>query len=122
MASRARWRPGWIGGGSAGQLFTHIKYADSAARIEDIVKDPAKAKCPDGRDVQMVCSYMLAHHVDDETASPIMRYLNRLNVEMQVLAVKAANTEPKRAKALVSVPEYTQWLVKHKDLLIASQS
>jgi hypothetical protein len=51
-----------------------------------------------------------------------MKYLNRLNVEMQVLAVKAANTEARRAKALVSVPEYTQWLTKHKDLLIASQS
>jgi hypothetical protein len=67
-------------------------------------------------------SYMIAHHVNDEHAKPIMKYLTRLGVEMQVLAVKAASAEAKRAKALVVVPEYTAWLVKHKDTLIASQS
>lgn len=113
---------GWIGGGSAGQFFTHCKYADQLPDIEDIIKDPMKAKCPDGRDVQMVAAYMLAHHVEDASAAPIMKYLGRLNVEMQVLAVKAANTEARRAKALVSVPEYVAWLTKHKDLLVASQS
>jgi hypothetical protein len=113
---------GWIGGGSAGQFFTHLRYADQLPDIDDVVKDPMKAKCPDGRDVQMVASYMLAHHINDKTASPIMQYLTRLNVEMQVLAVKAANTEAARAKSLVSVPEYTKWLMKNKDLLIASQS
>jgi hypothetical protein len=113
---------GWIGGGSAGQYMTHIKYADELPSIEDIMRKPDEAKVPKGRDAQMVASYMIAHHVNDETAKPIMKYLTRLGVEMQVLAVKAASAEAKRAKALVVVPEYTSWLVRHKDTLIASQS
>jgi hypothetical protein len=45
-----------------------------------------------------------------------------MGIEMQVLAVKAASSEAARAKSLVVVPEYTSWLVKNKELLIASQS
>jgi hypothetical protein len=113
---------GWIGPGSAAQFFTHLKYADQLPDIEDIEKDPAKAKCPDGRDAQMVCSYMLAHNVNEQNAGNIIKYLGRMQIEMQVLAVRAISAQQERAKAIVVQPGYMQWLQKHKDLLIASQS
>lgn len=113
---------GWIGAGSAGQFYTHIKYADQLPDIDDVVKDPSKAKLPEGRDVQMVLAYMLAHHVNEDRAKPIMKYITRMGIEMQVLAVKAAQSEAARAKSLVVVPEYTKFLMDNKELLIASAS
>lgn len=115
---------GWIGPGSAAQFFTHIKYADELPDLDDVIKDPLKAKLPDERSAQMVCGYMLAHHVNEKNASPIMRYITRMNIEMQVLAVRAACPPgaEERAAAVMATGEWRQWLTRHKDLLIASRS
>lgn len=113
---------GWIGGASAAQFFTHLKYADELPDISDIVKDPGKAKLPANRDAQMVCGYMLAHNIDDKTASPVMKYIQRLQIEMQVLAVRAISAQQDRAKAIVGQQEFTQWLMKNKDLIVASRA
>jgi len=115
---------GWIGQGAAAQFYTHLKYADQLPDISDIEKDPAKAKCPDGRDAQMVCGYMLAHNVNEKNAGAILRYMNRLNIEMQVLTIRAisAPQQENRTKAIVVQPEYIQWLMKNRDLLTASRS
>lgn len=113
---------GWIGGASAAQFFTHLKYADELPEISDILKDPGKAKLPANRDAQMVCGYMLAHNVTDKTAAPMMAYIQRLNIEMQVLAIRAITAQQDRARAIVSQPAFTTWLVKNKELIVASRS
>lgn len=113
---------GWVGGGAAAQFYTHLKYAERLPDIDDVIKDPAKAKLPDGLDVQMVLAYMLAHHVTEKTARPIMRYISRMIVEMQVLAVQAVNAQGDRAAAIMAQPEYVSWLMRNKELLIASRS
>lgn len=113
---------GWIGGASAAQLMTHIKYADELPDIADIIKDPAKAKLPPNRDAQMVAGYMLAHNIDGKNAKNVMKYVGRLQIEMQVLSVRAMTAEPQRASALLAEPEFSQWLSRHKDLIIASRS
>ena len=45
---------GWIGGGESAQYFTHIRFADMLPAIEDIEKDPLRAKLPTRPDAQMV--------------------------------------------------------------------
>lgn len=113
---------GWIGDGSAAQFFTHLKYADELPDISDIEKDPKGAKLPPNKDAQMVCGYMLAHNINEQNATPMMAYINRLNIEMQVLAVRAIGAQADRAKHLMSTGAYVNWLTKHKDLLMASRS
>lgn len=113
---------GWVGGGTAAQFYTHLRYADELPDIDDVEKKPTEAKMPSGRDAQMVCAYMLAHHVGEKNATPILKYLQRMQVEMQVLAVKAVNAQPARAKHLFAANGYSDWLKKNKDLLIASAS
>jgi hypothetical protein len=113
---------GWIGDGGAAQFWTHLKYADQLPSIEDIEKDPAKAKLPSGKDAQMVIAYMLAHKVVEDNAGSIIKYIERLNIEMQVLAIRAISAQKDRAKAIVVQPGYMGWLKKNKELLIASQS
>jgi hypothetical protein len=112
---------GWIGKGEAAQFFTHVKFADELPDMADIMKDPTKAKVPTNRDAQMVCGYMLAHHVNDKNAENVLRYVGRLNVEMQVLAVRTITAQQERAQVVANTKLFSEWLIKHKDLLVASR-
>lgn len=113
---------GWIGQGEAAQYFTHLKYANELPEISAIERDPATAKLPANRDAQMVCGYMLAHNVSDKNASKMMTYIERLNIEMQVLAMRAITANQDSAKAVVNTAAAGKWFVKNKALLTASRS
>lgn len=113
---------GWVGDAAAAQYFTFLKYAEMLPDIEDIIKDPMSAKLPNDMGAQMVVSYFLSHHVDEHTASPIIKYVNRMKSEMQILAIKSVAQQVERNKTLVTLPEYMKWLVQHKEILIASHS
>jgi hypothetical protein len=113
---------GWIGEGEAAQFYTHLKYADELPDIADIEKDPQKAKLPPNKDAQMVAGYMLAHNLNDKNAKPVMEYILRLNIEMQVLSVRAITAQQERARHLVAEPKMVAWLAKNKDLLTASRN
>jgi hypothetical protein len=122
-----------IGKASAAQFFTHLRFADELPDLADILDEPTKAKVPSGKDAQMICAYMLADVIDDDTAKPVFRYVRRLATEMQVLNVAvitgksdvnntaASMAQVRRTKALVVLPEYQDWLMQHKDTLLASQ-
>jgi hypothetical protein len=70
----------------------------------------------------MVCGYMLAHGVTQTNARQMIAYIERLHIEMQVLAVRAINANQASAKVILNTSEFGRWLGKHKDLLIASRS
>jgi hypothetical protein len=113
---------GWIGAGEGAQYMSHLKYADALPDIADIIKDPRSAKCPEARDAQMVCAFMIAHHVAEISAQPIMRYAKRLNIDMQVLTMRTITARTDLAQIVANTPEFTDWLLRNKDLLIASHS
>jgi hypothetical protein len=111
---------GWIGGGESAQYFTHIKFADMLPDISDIERDPMRAKLPAQRDAQMVCAFMLAHHVTKTNGDKLIQYIGRLNIEMQTLAVKTITNQQDTAKLVANQPLFTKWLIDNKDLLIAA--
>jgi len=111
---------GWIGAGAAAQYYTHLKYADRLPTLEEITQNPSRAKLPSERDVQMVCSYMIAHHINNETVEPLFTYMNRMVAEMQILCVRVARSELTRSKLLQTTPGFSQWLINNKDVLEAT--
>jgi hypothetical protein len=111
---------GWIGGGESAQYFTHIKFADMLPDIADIERNPMTAKLPAARDAQMVCAFMLAHNVTAKNGDKLIQYIGRLNIEMQVLAVRTITNAQDRAKLVANQPLFTKWLIDNKDLLIAA--
>jgi hypothetical protein len=113
---------GWIGGAEGAQYFVHLKYADALPDIGDIERDPMRAKLPDTRDAQMVCAFMLSHHVNPKNGERVLRYMERLNIDMQVLAMRTITHQAERARCVANTPIFTNWLLKHKDLLVASHS
>lgn len=113
---------GLIGPGECAQFMSHIKFADSLPDIEDVIKTPKTAKLPDGLDGQMVCAFFLAHQVDDKSCAPILEYIKRMKAEMQVLCVTTITKQQDRAKHLATQRMYTEWLLRNRDVLVASQS
>lgn len=113
---------GLIGEGEAAQFFTHCKYFNELPEMADILRDPQKAKLPRAKDAQMVCGYFLAHNVTDKTAEPIMKYINRLDREMQVLSVGTITKRQELAVHVANTKLFTDWLITNKDLLVASKS
>ena len=113
---------GLIGGGEAAQFFVHIKYADEIPDISEIVRNPTAAKLNPKRDVQMVTAFMLAHHLTPTNGAALMKYINRMNIEMAVLAVKTITNQPDRAAMMVNNKEFSDWLVKNQTVLVASHA
>jgi hypothetical protein len=113
---------GWIGAGEAAQWMTHLKFADELPEWSAVEKNPDTAKLPPARDAQMVCGYGLAHNITAKNARPFLTYMKRLNIEMQVLTVRAITAQQDRAINVTSTREFGDWLLHNKELLIASRS
>lgn len=113
---------GLIGGGESAQFFTHIKFADALPKIAEVVENPTKAKLPERRDAQMVCAFMVAHHVNGDNADKIFQYIERMNIEMQVLAVKTIAGNQERASQAQNTTRFTNWLLRNKEVFIASRT
>ena len=118
---------GFIGDAEMNMFFTHMKFYDQIPDIKDIIADPTKATVPKEESAQMVCAYMLSHHVNDDTAAPIFTYVKRLSREMQIACIRATRGSGKstdfadlrRAKAISSAPGFSEWLVENQDVLMA---
>ena len=110
----------WVGEGTGGQFFGFLKFFDELPDIEDIEQDPMGAKIPTGEDGQMVVSYMIAEHVNENNASAMMKYVMRLSGDMTVMGVSVMKAEPRRAAAIFPTPEYRAYQQKYKDVLIAA--
>lgn len=111
---------GRIGEGVAAQLLVHFRFAEMLPDIEDIEANPRTAKLPTGLDGQMIVAHFLAHHLNEDNVSNIMRYINRLTPEMGVLAVSVIKSDAERFKVAAPDAEFQKWLVTHQDLLIAA--
>ena len=112
----------WIGPGAAGQYLAHLKYADQMPDIEDVVKAPMNAKLPRGQDGQMVCTFKLVEHINEDNAPSFLRYISRMHQDMGVFAVSTINADDRRAKFVFPLAEYRDFQRKNKQVLFAAHS
>lgn len=114
---------GWLGGAESAQYFAHIRFADLLPDISDVLKTPMSAKLPDGRDGQMVAAYMLIAHITSEKAvEPIMKYIARMHIDMQILAMTTVARQQDKAKLVMHNISYTNWMLANKDVYIAASA
>lgn len=112
----------WIGQADAAQFIAHAKYFDQLPTMEAVERNPAEAKMPPNLDGQMVCAHMLSHHIHKGNARSVMRYMERMNIEMQAMVVRNIYNQRDKVNTLVTTPEWSAWTVKNADLVIASRS
>lgn len=112
----------WIGEGAAAQYFVHLKFADELPDVADMIDDPTGCKCPTVADAQLVAAYMASGSLGPRNGSAIMKFIARLRIDMQTLAVRAMTARPDQVAFLSNTREFTAWVDKHRALLIASQA
>lgn len=113
---------GWIGEAECAKFYTHIKYADQLPDLADIERNPQRAKLPTNIDAQMVAAFMMSGVITEKNADAIMVYTQRLNIEMQVLAIRNITGQQSKAGTLLENKNYINWLADKQSLLRASRS
>jgi hypothetical protein len=79
---------GTIGEGGGREFFAYCQQAEKLPRLEEIVKSPEEVKLHSEPAVQYALSGLVAYYMSPENAEPLMRFINRLNVDFQVITLR----------------------------------
>lgn len=109
---------GDIGEGAGAALFGYLKVWDKLPTLEEIIKDPKAAKCPDELSAAWAAVQMALHFADGKNIDPIWTYTERLPREVQVAAAKSLLE--RSGSALLNSPNMIKWIHKNKALITAS--
>lgn len=109
----------WMGEAAALEFIQHIRIGNELPTHEAIVKDPKGCVVPDRVEARFIMANMLAHHTVPENVSPIMTYVRRLDMEMQVLYVTAIAS---RSAGLLRNTGVVEWIASNSELLTAAQA
>lgn len=107
---------GRIGAGAAAQYFAFVKLERNMPKFERIIADPSGVKVPEKPDAAMLICYNLAHRVDENTAKPVITYVERMPKEFSVTFAHAAC---KRDPKLVRTPAFQKWAMDNSSLMAA---
>jgi len=109
---------GWLGKAMVGPLLSHIRLANDLPDIDDVLKNPMGTMVPGRLDARFVMATSLAMHSRDaKKARVFIKYVERMDLELQQLYVKAVvMSNP----ATVASNEFSVWIGKNQKLLIAA--
>jgi hypothetical protein len=105
---------GIIGEGAQVQYVNSIKLAQQMPKFEDICRNPEKVKVPEAPDAAMLVCFNLAHRVDEKTAEPVIKYVERFPKEFAVTFARAACN---RNAMLVTTKAFNAWSMRNSSLV-----
>jgi hypothetical protein len=83
---------GTIGEGTAIDFMTFSKEFDRLPKIDKIMSDPAGTPVPPEASTRYATVAMLTEYVAEKTIDPIIEYVERFDIEMQILFARGAAT------------------------------
>ena len=95
----------------AADFYSYIQYFDSVASYKDVLKNPEEAKCPEYHDIGLIWATigMLTGNFKEKDMEPVMKYLERLPEEYQMVFMKdIAGRYPK----ILQHPVMRSWIPK----------
>lgn len=108
---------GTVGEAAARDLESFLAYQDELPTREVILKSPATAPIPASAGAIITLLFNLERVVDEETLSPIMKYVERLDAEQQaVFCVSLARSKSKQKIAFTN-KAFTDWARDNNDIL-----
>ena len=113
---------GWLGEGTLPIFMTHIRLANDLPDIDDILEKPTTTPIPERLDARFILTTSLSIHAsDNKKARKILKYISRIDEELQTLFVQAVI---KRDASVFSDREsgFPEWASKNKDLVMAAYS
>jgi hypothetical protein len=106
---------GHVGDGSAASMFAFFKLHDQLPDIEDIIKEPTKAKCPVDISAGYAAMQLCIHYAKSENVNEIWQYVERLPRELQVSA--ACSLIKKTSGTLMNSKALGAWVAKNRALV-----
>lgn len=105
---------GTIGEGAAIEFLTFAEEFNNLPSIQDIIKDPETYQIPSKMSTKYATMSMLVEHLNEKTIDPIITYVSRFDIELQILFMLGANESDKKlrhenasfAKYLVKMVRY----------------
>jgi hypothetical protein len=108
---------GTVGEAAARDLESFLAYQDELPTREVILKSLATAPIPASAGATITLLFNLERVVDEETLSPIMKYVERLDAEHQaVFCVSLARSKSKQKIAFTN-KAFTTWARDNNDIL-----
>ena len=106
---------GTIGEGAAGEFIGFCRDIANMPDIDSILLDPAKAELPKTQSVMHAVTTALIDKVTPAVMDRVMKYVNRLQREIQVVFVRGAQNKDKR---VTSTKSYMDWCVSNADIVL----
>lgn len=114
----ARWRVfqalagGTVGQENADQFMATLELFDEVPTLDQIIKDPKKARVSDKKDAQFITAYHLAGWMNKDNSDALMAYAGRLDPHLYQNVVHSALT---RDSELLTAPAIHKWLGSNPD-------
>lgn len=109
---------GDIGEGAGADLFGFLKVWDQLPTLEEIMQDPAKAKCPTELSAGWAAGQMCIHYASGANIDKLWTYCERLPREVQVSMAKSLLE--RSGSALLNSPKLIKWIHANKALITSS--
>jgi hypothetical protein len=106
---------GSVGDGTAAHMFAFFKLHDQLPDIEDVIKEPMKAKCPTALDAAYAAVQLCIHYAKSENVDPIWQYIERLPKELQVSS--AVSLCYSSGGTLINSKALGSWVSKNRALI-----
>lgn len=104
-----------VGDGPAGEYLAFKKIYKDIPTMEDLLDKPTTTKVPDSPSMLYAISGGIAGHVSKDNFDNVMKYVNRMPKEYQVVTVKDCLA---RDRDLVTHKSFTDWTVKNASVFI----
>lgn len=111
---------GDIGDGATAQLFGFLKVGDQLPTIEEVLKDPQKAKCPKDLSAAYAALQLLIHHAAPTNIEILWEYAERFPKELQASA--ATSLVEKGKGAMLTSKRLGAWVMNNRALIVATNS
>jgi len=105
---------GTVSEGVAREFITFCKIYDTLPKISQIVASPDTVKVPTEPSVQYAITGALAHNATDANLGQLMKFVNRMPHEFQVITVRETT---QRNKPLLQHPAIVKWRVDFAEAL-----
>lgn len=98
---------GTISEGMAREFLTFCKIYDKLPDIDDVIKSPGTVPVPTEPSIMYALTGSIAHSMTEDNSTSLIKFVNRLPPEFQVVCLREA---VRRNKALLPLPSIQKWI------------
>ncbi|MCO6497606.1 MAG: ATP-binding protein [Chitinophagaceae bacterium] len=108
---------GAVGEGFAVEFQAYLELCRELVTVEEIIDNPDEVEIPANPSVLYALTTAISANMVNGNVNPLMRFLKRLPIEMQVVAVKDAVI--RHRDTFIKEAAYREWAIKNQKMVLA---